>query len=299
MAQVDNKPVLSLCIPIYNRLAYLEKQLQRLFEDRDLFECKIQLIISDNCSADDLKSCCNRYESLGLNLLYHRNKTNMGPDGNFDWCFKNSAGKYIWLLGSDDIPVKGFIRYLVSQLEGGEYGLIHLAMKRDEKEPEVYYTSDDMAVNVNYWFTFMSANIIKADSLNNIDLTPYLGSFMIQVPAYINACYSNETNLVLHKKQYFEKGSDAANNGGYNLFEVFVTNLYAIYMSFVHNRTMAKKTFDQMIKIEYKDFLLDIIVKHLIKRQKSGFSVEGGWDRLKEYYALKPYAYLYLFKRLL
>ncbi|SDG63039.1 Glycosyl transferase family 2 [Prevotella communis] len=299
MAQVDFRPILSLCIPIYNRLAYLEKQLQRLIEDRDLFENKIQLIISDNCSTDDLKSCCNRYEKQGLNLIYHRNETNLGPDGNFDWCFKNSGGKYIWLLGSDDIPVKGFIRYFVEQLEKGEYGLIHLAMKQIEKEPEVCHTSDDMAVNVNCWFTFMSANIIRADSLRNIDLTPYLGSFMIQVPAYINACYSNDTNLLVYKKQYFEKGSDAANNGGYNLFEVFVTNLYGIYMSFVRNGTMAKRTFIQIIKIEYRDFLLDIIVKHMIKHQKSGFSVEGGWTRLIEYYAFKPYAYFYLLKRLI
>ncbi|MBR4625234.1 MAG: glycosyltransferase family 2 protein [Alphaproteobacteria bacterium] len=106
-------PLLSLCIPIYNRLPYLERQLKRMIEDKDLFKEKIQLIISDNCSSDDLLSCCEKYKSQGLNLHYHRNETNIGPDGNFDWCFHNAGGKYVWLLGSDDIPEKGILSQIV------------------------------------------------------------------------------------------------------------------------------------------------------------------------------------------
>lgn len=44
MAQIEKKPVLSLCIPIYNRIAYLERQLTRFLEDKQLFEEQVQLI---------------------------------------------------------------------------------------------------------------------------------------------------------------------------------------------------------------------------------------------------------------
>lgn len=104
----NNQPLLSICIPIYNRLSYLEKMLSRFLEDKDLFQTEIDLMISDNASQDDLKSCIDKYEKLGLNIRYNRNETNLGPDGNFLYCFNHVSGRYCWLLGSDDIPVEGF-----------------------------------------------------------------------------------------------------------------------------------------------------------------------------------------------
>ena len=40
----NNSPILFLCIPIYNRLEYLEKMLERFLEDKDLFQKYIYLI---------------------------------------------------------------------------------------------------------------------------------------------------------------------------------------------------------------------------------------------------------------
>lgn len=124
---MENKqPLLSLCIPIYNRLEYLKRMLERFLEDKILFEETIDLLISDNCSTDDLESCVNEFKSKGLKITYNRNQKNLGPDGNFLYCFNHAKGKYCWLLGSDDIPVKGFLNSLVTVLQGKEYGLVHL-----------------------------------------------------------------------------------------------------------------------------------------------------------------------------
>ena len=38
---MSDTPILSICIPIYNRLSYLEKMLSRFFEDKDLFDEEI------------------------------------------------------------------------------------------------------------------------------------------------------------------------------------------------------------------------------------------------------------------
>ena len=81
MAQIEIQPLLSLCIPIYYRQAYQERQLARMSEDKDLFEEKIRLFISDNCLTDDLQTCCEKYQQKGLKLICHRNETNLGPDG--------------------------------------------------------------------------------------------------------------------------------------------------------------------------------------------------------------------------
>lgn len=299
MAQIISQPILSLCIPIYNRLKYLERQLARFVEDKDLFGDQIQLIISDNCSTDDLQSCCKKYQQQGLKLQYHRNDTNLGADGNFDWCFHHAIGKYVWLLGSDDIPVKGLLPEVVEYLSSNDYGLFHLSQRRMDQDLTIYNDSGEMAVAVNYWITFMSANIIRTESLKSVVLSEYKNSFMIQVPAYLNACCSNKRNAILYMPQVFEKETDVANNGGYNLFLVFVVNLYGIYESFVKKGLLPLWAFDKMIKIEYRDFLLGFIIRQLILRRKRNFSTVGGWQILWKYYGLKPYAYYYLIKRFL
>lgn len=298
MAQMKEQALLTLCIPIYNRLTFLERQLERMSEDKDLFDEKIQLIISDNCSTEDLRSCCGKYEQKGLKLNYHRNEVNLGPDGNFEWCFSHADGKYVWLLGSDDVPVSGFLVKLLGYLEHDDYGLIHLSMRKKEKELTISSTSDDMAMMVNYWITFMSSNIIRTESLKTVDLSEYRNSFLIQVPAYLNACCSYNNNAILYLPQYFEKETDFANNGGYNFFQVFVTNLYGIYESFIEKGLLSKQAFDKMIKIEYKESLVRYISKVLILGEKGNFKTENSWVALGKYYANKPYAYYFVLKEL-
>lgn len=292
MKESTHRPVLSLCIPIYNRERFLDKMLSRFLEDKDLFENQISLYISDNCSQDNLGACCLTYQEQGLQLEYHRNDENIGPDSNFEQCFRHATGRYVWLLGSDDIPVSGFLRRLISYLErDDDYGLVHLSMQKMEKECICYHSSDDMAVAVNFWITFMSANIIRTDSLKTLDLSEYHHSNMIQVPAYLNACCSCQDNVILYQPHFFEKESDSANNGGYNIYRVFVTNLFGIFESFVKRGSLSKQAFDQIKKIEFHQFLCGFIVDQLILCKKSNYDTDGGWQSLRKYYATKPYAY--------
>ena len=298
MAQIGNQPLLSLCIPIYNRKIYLEKQLKRFLDEKELFEQDIALYISDNCSTDDLYSCCEEYQQRGLNLEYHRNEMNLGPDGNFENCFRQAKGKYVWLLGSDDVPCSGVLSKIVQYLKQGDYGLVHLSMRERKKELTIYDNPDAMAISVNYWITFMSANIIRTNSLRTVNLSDYRTSFMIQVPAYLNACCFYQRNAIIYCPIFFEKETDSANNGGYNVFEVFVTNLYGIYESFVQKGLLSQETFKTMIKVEYREFLLSIIIHQVILHQKRNFTTDGVRKRLVKYYGNKPYAYYYLVKGL-
>lgn len=292
---MKSQPLLSICIPIYNREQYLERMLSRFMEDNELFKEEIYLFIADNCSQDDLGKCCRKYQAMGLNLEYHRNDENIGPDRNFELCFHRGKGKYTWLLGSDDIPVSGFLRELLSQLRHKDYGLFHLSMKPRKEQLTEYTVCDEMVVAVNYWITFMSANIIRTDTIGAVDFSDYRQSNMIQVPAYLNACCTYKNNAICYLPQFFEKESDGANNGGYNLFKVFVTNLYGIYDSYVKKGLLSQNGFNKVIKVEFKDFLCGYIIDLLVLKRRRNFITDDAWHHLSNYYIDKPYAYFYLF----
>lgn len=293
---MNKQPVLSICVPIYNRLSYLERMLSRFMEDKDLFGDKVHLFISDNCSRDNLTGCCEKYQCEGLLFEYNRNDDNLGADRNFEICFQHSQGRYTWLLGSDDIPVSGFIRKIISCLECHEYGLFHLGMKKMHTSLTEYNDNNEMAVAVNYWITFMSANIIRTEILYDLDIMKYRNTNLIQVPVFLYACLLSEKNAIYYDGHPFEKGTDSRNNGGYHLFRVFISNLFRIYEMFVKKGLLSEESFYKIKKIEFKEFLVNWILSLLIFKSNHSFETTGSWHILWKYYGRSPYAYWSLFK---
>lgn len=296
---MENKePLLSLCIPIYNRLEYLKRMLERFLEDKILFEETIDLLISDNCSTDDLESCVNEFKNKGLKITYNRNQKNLGPDGNFLYCFNHVKGKYCWLLGSDDIPVKGFLNSLVTVLRGKEYGLVHLDCYTGKNiQVHEYLDNQKMVEDISYWITFMSANIFNSKFISKVNGNKYLGTYFIQVPYYLYSCLYSSVNAIYTYKS-FEKDDDSANNGNYNLFKVFVDNLYGIYDLFVKQKLISKKTLNKIKKKEYEEYLFKYIVDCLILKKNKCFYTDNAWRILFRHYGNKLYFYLYPIKKI-
>ncbi len=296
---MNSQPLLSICIPIYNRLVYLNQMLSRFLEDKDLFEEDIHLYISDNCSNEDLKSCCERFKEQGLSLVYHRNAVNIGADKNFEWCFQNAKGKYTWLLGSDDIPIKGLLRKIVSKLKEGEYGLFHLYRIKEEELFRNEVLPDEMAIAVSYWITFISVNIFNSKVAYKLVLEPYRETNLLQVPIFLTACYCSRRNAILYLNKIFEDGSDWLSNGGYNFYEVFVKNYLSIWRNFCFQKIISHSIYRAIQKDLFVNYIYHYNVKLLAQRNgirrsqddRKGLYVDHAWNYLFEFYGDKWYFY--------
>ncbi len=296
---MNSQPLLSICIPIYNRLDYLNRMLNRFLEDKDLFEEDIHLYISDNCSDEDLQSCCERFKQQGLSLIYHRNAVNIGPDKNFEWCFQNAKGKYIWLLGSDDVPVKGLLRKIISKLKEDEYGLFHLYRTEDRELFRKQIFPNDMATTVSFWFTFISVNIFNSKVLPEICYEHYRETCLLQVPIYLTACYGSCRNAIFYLKEIFETDCDWLNNGGYNFYEVFVKNYLSIWKEFCIQRSISHSVFRAIQKDIFISYIHPNNIRLLAQRNgirkgmtgRNGLYVDHAWSYLFEFYGDKWYFY--------
>lgn len=292
------EPLLSICIPIYNRSRFLEKMLERFMEDKSLFLKDIELIISDNCSSEDLELIVDNFREKGLTVSYNRNESNIGASGNFLYCFKHAKGKYCWLLGSDDIPVPGVLKKILLLLESNNYGLFHINCYDCKKENlKEFDDKQEFLSTIGYWITFMSSNIIRSEFINSVDHTRYLETHLIQVPYYLDSCLNSNKNAIF-TCNVFEQENDFSNNGGYNIFEVFAGNLFAIYAHYVDKGLINKITYNKLLKNEFKDLLFRYIVNLLIFKKKSNYKLDNAWNILWRYYRFKPYFYLEVFIKL-
>lgn len=92
---------LSICIPTYNRVFYLNNCLNsiKLAKKNNL---KIEVCISDNFSEENTEEILAKYKD-DLNLRINKNKKNLGGPLNILKVVSMAKGEFCWLLGNDDI----------------------------------------------------------------------------------------------------------------------------------------------------------------------------------------------------
>lgn len=123
------EPLLSLCIPTYNRSNYLDESLSvianQLKKNQHLMDL-VEVIVSDNASTDNTAEVVFRYMNELMNVKYFRNSVNIGCDENCIRSVSNSSGKYCWLLGDDDYIVNGGLAFVVAFLSASEVSVLSL-----------------------------------------------------------------------------------------------------------------------------------------------------------------------------
>jgi len=111
-------PLLSICVPTYNRADKLDRMLSSLIPELSGLEGKVEVCVSDNCSTDNTPHIIRKW--LGnkkLPLRARRNGKNMGYEINAVGVFLFSRGDYVWLFCDDDLPFSGAVARLVSDIE--------------------------------------------------------------------------------------------------------------------------------------------------------------------------------------
>jgi glycosyltransferase involved in cell wall biosynthesis len=126
-SELYGRPLLTIAIPTYNRANYLRGSLTTLF-DQLIDEPNVELIISDNASTDETPAVIEEFQKRGLALRYLRNEVNIGLDGNFLQCYEQSAGKYLWLLGDDDVLLPEALGRILPWLAANDYSLLCLCV---------------------------------------------------------------------------------------------------------------------------------------------------------------------------
>jgi glycosyltransferase involved in cell wall biosynthesis len=105
----QNQILLSICIPTYNRANFLSNTLLAIAPQVDQY-CNIcELIISDNASEDETKNIIKEYQNHYKGIQYFVNPQNLGGRQNIWKVTTYATGKYIWILGDDDMPTPGAV----------------------------------------------------------------------------------------------------------------------------------------------------------------------------------------------
>jgi glycosyltransferase involved in cell wall biosynthesis len=105
-------PLVSAVIPTFNRLAYLRAAIDSVL-NQTLGD--FEIIVHDNASAEDPTPMV---AAIGDPRIWvHRNATNIGQTGNIVAACTKARGKYVAILGDDDLWQPNFLATLVPPMQ--------------------------------------------------------------------------------------------------------------------------------------------------------------------------------------
>jgi len=112
-----NNYLLSIAIPTYNRINFLNSLLKTLLKQINKRNLSIEIVISDNFSNDGTEGLILEFSKKYKFIKYYKNESNFGPDINMYLAIKRSNGKFVWLLGDDDLVKENAVKKIYETIK--------------------------------------------------------------------------------------------------------------------------------------------------------------------------------------
>ena len=127
------QPILSLCIPTYNRKEKLVRLVNGVLANVDSAAGNIEICISDNASTDGTHEFLQQFSTC-TNIKIITHEENNGFDYNYVSVFKMATGKYVWVMGDDDTIMDNGLEKMLHllQKESPDYVYVHIASSEND-----------------------------------------------------------------------------------------------------------------------------------------------------------------------
>jgi glycosyltransferase involved in cell wall biosynthesis len=166
--------ILTICIPTYNRVAFLETLVNFIISEieRNKLEREIEILISNNGSTDGTSEFLNKLKIMhsSINLKVMCNAENIGVVRNMISCVNNASGDFWWFIGDDDLVVKDVLPRIVDHLQVNRSIPVHVFNQKHYK-PIVNSESINIETAIRKYFYYMGNAITIANTLLSKEIT--------------------------------------------------------------------------------------------------------------------------------
>jgi len=264
-------PLVSLCVPTYNRAALLHQSLEAILSQiTPAMQEAVEVVVLDNASPDHTPAVVAQAQAdfPDAPVRYIRRPENIGCDANFCDAPHQARGTFVYLLSDDDVLLPGGVARLLEligkhpDLDAFSLNVYEFWDTPDEEAPP-FFTGpdhilrgrDEVLPPLNSLLIFISCFAFRRENVLGRDYAPYYNTNMAQAYMFLDALAPGR-GLYTSQRPYLARRTD--NHQGYDFFRVFVTN-WAALMRHARRLGYSRQAVRQAMEI-YLDFLLDCIV---------------------------------------
>lgn len=282
-----NNPILSICIPTYNRATYLDDTLhsivnQKIFQETN----EIEIIISDNCSEDNTREISEKYiEIYGAKIQYFRNSENI-KDSNFEKVLSHGKGIYLKLNNDTLKHLPGSLDTIISSINENieERNILFFSNKVLKIKQNILCENLNKFIEtVSYWSGWIGAfGIWKEDFISLKDFSRYSHLQLTQVDVLFRLMNSKRPVFVINEKIFISL--PPSKKGGYDILTVFLDNYIFLLTEQLNSNNLRKEIF----LLEKRKLLLQFIHSWLvnikINPNEYSFECKNSFRRIVSHY---------------
>lgn len=248
-----SKPLLSICIPTYNRCDYLVKSIESIIKQPEFKEKQVEIVISDNASTDNTKQICERYADKYDNILYFRNTVNINNE-NFPLALSRGNGILRRLCNDTLCFRNGSLKRICEIIKIYETERPFICWLGVKEKPSTEKVNFEEGIKRgSYWITSISCFSVWDNECDGIEMDTYGAELLLwQVRKTLDlAC--EKDSMILVNEILTTTQSVENKNVNYGLYHVFYENYFTLLSPFIENK---KLTVEDKEFIE-KDILLN------------------------------------------
>ena len=294
------QPLLSICIPTYNRSQHLAHTLDSIISD-DGFCDEVEIVISDNASTDDTGIVAQSYASKYANVKYYRNEENI-RDFNFPTALDRGTGLYVKLNNDNRVFAKGAVAYMLAAIKENMASRTpifftcgsYFNVKKGTDKIECHSLSD-FVEHLSYYSTGIWIFGSWKDDWDYVKDKMRYSPLQLSQVDWFYQIVSNRGGCVLMTRvvSYTEH---VGKRSGYKWLQVHVDNYYTIMRPYYESGLISKKawTTDHILQLKRMRLALTSIYVHNLMPEGWDFDMSGAkeifWKNFKEF----PYFYWYI-----
>lgn len=292
---MKNKVILSICIPTYNRCNYLEETILSIVNQKKFQETNdVEIVISDNCSEDNTRDVCERYIQIyGNKIRYYRNNENI-KDNNFEKVLSLGKGKFLKLNNDTLIHYEDTLEKIIETINLAILNKDIIFFSNGALNNLKQFHCDDLnsfVKKVSFYSTWVVCfGIWKSDfdSIDNFSLNA--GLQLVQTDVLFRLISINRPVLIENDRIFHV--ANLTSKGGYNLYQVFVTNYIELLDEYRKKDKISWVTlFNEKSKLLI-NFLIPWKITLLTDRSKYTFDQKGALLIVFKKYRLHPVFYI-------
>jgi glycosyltransferase involved in cell wall biosynthesis len=273
-----NKPILSICIPTYNRAEYLDKSIASIVSQKEFISEDVELVISDNVSTDNTEEVVRKYQKQHKNIFYSKNEENIS-DKNFPMVIGNANGIFRKLCNDTLIFLDGSINYMLSAIKDNidikpVLFFMNNSNKRRRRQRYTVDNFDSFVKITSIWIGWIASFGLWEDDYVKIE-DKYAGcEIHLWQAKVLLEIVEKKGEGIIDNVHLFSIQDLKKKDLSYGLYQVIYKNYLGLYQQYLAKQVLSKNIYKYFRKNLLFDFFLPWIINFHFTQNKYEISTD-------------------------
>lgn len=248
---MNNQPLLSICIPTYNRVDALKKCVFSIVDSKYYSPDIVEIVISDNASTDGTFEFVKQFVSCHKNIIYNRNDRNIGGDLNFIKVLSIGNGEFLKLHNDYCEYWDEGLSFLINEVK--RFKENHMLLFFSIREGDGF--SSVMCKDMNSFIRTVTTDVSwigsfgfwKDDFLCLENKDAKLDTKFMQTD-WILRMIERKKSIVVCKGEITIWQKLKTSHGDYNFVELFTTKFPKLFDTYVEKELISSTTYDYLMR---------------------------------------------------